>query len=61
MELKEFQLNAVKKLFEAMETPARGYYSQESYRQRKDHYSDLLYAPIHTVFPENRLCMAYAR
>ena len=23
MELKEFQLNAVKKLFEAMETPAR--------------------------------------
>ena len=52
MELKEFQLNAVKSLFEAMAKPDR---------KRKNHHPHLLYAPIHTVFPENGVCLAHSR
>lgn len=61
MQLKNFQLSAVKSLFEAMEKPARDIYSKKPYGQRKDNYSYIFYAPVCAILLSYRVCMAHPR
>lgn len=61
MELKEFQLNAVKSLFEAMDKPVRDIILKSPTGSGKNNHPHLLYAPIHTVLPENGVRLAHSR
>ena len=59
VQLKKFQLAAVKSLFEAMDKPTRDIILKSPTGSGKNNYSYLFYAPVCAILSQYCVCMAH--